>query len=270
MTLLVGVLVPCPDLDPFHADLPFEPGVVIVSDSRFTLFDSPDRPDDKGLKTGPLGTRLLAGFAGNVSIAERALNGFAAVIRSDPAPFEPQLQLQGFLRRAFSEAGTGKATDRTDLLLGVRSGAEAFQLWKLSNADNFAPQRRGGIESEGAGRTEFRSRIPAAIERESTSWGKRRNTYDRFIQHPELLPQGVSPPAPYQVDILTVAIPIASTVDSVIHSQGVPSVGGPLQTWTLSARGVMRVSVYIDRDGTGWKQASADPKTLHQYTVRPR
>ena len=130
-------LPPLPDGTPFCA-----PGVILMSDSRYSDADSGALYTDNGAKVWHLGHRVAAAFAGNVDLAER---GFSAIKRRLDALDELTFQgiaeaaREGFTTAVTSDRRKGK-NDRVECIVTTVATTGQVCVIGLTSADDFAPR----------------------------------------------------------------------------------------------------------------------------------
>lgn len=249
MTLCVAATSPETFPRAYRRMLCVEPGIVMVSDTRFSYRGDWSAQDD-GLKVAPLTPWAIAGFSGLGQVAEPALSRIADELADAGSPtIRPRdLALRGavYLRGSWSNyervrgANHGWPVPDTDVLIGIRDARTGrFLLYLLegrcsqSAGERFVPQPRSGAVAIGSGASRFRGDFEAAITFMAQGWVERA--------------RGRSRAAP-DVSLLDCVHPIVATLDAMIAGGGDPAVGGKIEAVTLSARAARRIDGLIRID----------------------
>jgi ATP-dependent protease HslVU (ClpYQ) peptidase subunit len=171
MTALIAIRVPSKALNPKRRQIScIEPGVILAADTRITKGTRP--LDGDGQKLGTLPGRAIAGFSGDVYVADTALERLTASVEANQniGHFELATTLQKQLARTWTEIVDRKPI-RTTVVLGTF--VDSPRLYVFDTKDNFAPQLRDGCEFAGSGANALRERFNENFDWMTQSWHNR-------------------------------------------------------------------------------------------------
>lgn len=260
MTLLVGITIPSRALNPKRRPIRFgEPGVIIAADTRFS-YPSGSRPVDDAQKLWPIGDRALGGYAGDVKVAECALQSAYTATRHhrlwDDLDFVAKT-VRTYLRFWHDEYSRRRGVQPTTVLLAIAPPRGRARLYRLSSGDRYRLRQRTGVEIAGSGTAAFERAFPREVDGYTRQWAaSARSGYDVVTGDggPVLEPRTTS--APFDVSLLDVVNLVVATVDLVVTKEGIPTVGGWTQVITLSAGGMAAPRARMSSDDVHWRDAT--------------
>ena len=244
MTLCVAATAPEAIPRAYRRMLRIEPGIVLVSDTRFT-YPSGWPAQDDGLKVAPVVPWAIAGFSGLGQIAEPALGRLADEL-ADATPIKPSdlaVRAGMYLRESWAKFESAYATRRpsppldTAVLIGIRDTRTGkFLLYLLegtglqSPTERFVPQQRSGALAIGSGASRFRGCFEAEITFVAQRWV-----------------EGVrgKPRAAQEVSLQDCVLPVVATLDAIVEGGSDPAVGGKIEAIILTARTAKRIDKLI-------------------------
>lgn len=261
VTLLVAVKVPTKHLNPNRYPIRFtEKGIVLAQDSRFT-YDGGGCVDN-GRKIWPIEDFAVAGYSGDVEIAEHAIAATQHTIKHYNWKSRKKITivLRNWLR--FCQDKVGRKI-HTVVFLGIRTEKGSFKLFEFNSGENYKPKERDGVISGGSGADSFNNAIKIEINDSSKIWGKR-SKYGKLAKV-----EGKTtyfPPKPgdvADVNLTEVGNLIVSTTNLVIDKIKPGGVGGFTQQYFLTIEGLQTGMGYLNRkNGPKWEKITADPNTL--------
>ena len=254
MTAVIGIKVPSANLNPKRRQVAFqEDGIILVADTRFTSNSQP-LPGD-GLKVGPLARNAIAGYSGDVTIAERALK--LAVQRASRSSLAPDpVQLQRFLQQAWKFTSTTRPPFGTTVLLGTYYRAP--RLYRLDSLDGFTPRLRDGPETIGHGGARFHELLDENLDWLTQSW-QARARQPQFEIGANGMPIKIAESGndPFPLGLVELSMAASMSLDELIQEESDPTVGGKLNGITLRSTGWSSNFVSMSRDnGETWETRS--------------
>jgi hypothetical protein len=244
-----------------------EPAVIMAADSRISFSDG-SPPYDGGVKVLKLSDFAIAGFSGNVAIAQRSFKALAGEIASSCVETRRIVQRAQVLlnERLATEKARGKPEEllRTDALVAISYGGGRIRLYLLSSIDAFEPTRVEEVKAIGDGAKEFEETFKPEFSSIITAW-QRRALGPRAFQkgtnqyHEDLTALPVDTTDRWyspNVKWLEVCNCVGATISEVLDLTKRSSIGGKVQVMAVTSRQVTPVTLYKSRDdGKTWGKA---------------
>lgn len=269
MTVAIAAPLPCNDFNPERRPLWFEPGVVMVTDSRFSFTPAKVPPVDVGRKVWSVGSSAIACFAGDVAFCEHALAA-THLNATDHGwtGFDVVRALGELLRYYWLRLPFARRSRPSVVMLGVL-GRHRGLLWVLDSRGGFRGQRWSGIRVVGSGADIFLPAFRAIIAVSATQWAQQYYTRERlgFVLEAIVDSRGVKRPLeenwPEPVDPLKVGGAVMQALDDALAATQDRSVGGLPHGEFLTKDGIFPVGVHRRDPSSGkWsKRYEPSPKT---------
>lgn len=255
MTLILAAKVPSNRLNPKQRPLRFEPGLILVSDTRFTWSSAKPAQDD-GRKWWSIGDRSFAAFAGDVELAEKT------IIFAREACLEHHRVDEKYSGVAIQTLGRWfkknmRATGSTEIVYGIRNEAGRFKMFLFKSDNEFEPEERDGIVAMGSGRKFVEARIDANIDALMYGFYQRgrlklvpRGDGEHSVE--ELGPSDTVPISIFEIlDILGIV------ADEAVQQSGISTVGGRVSALTLTDQGLKALKMAVlDEGASDWRLAT--------------
>jgi hypothetical protein len=235
----------------------FEPAVIVVTDSRFT--ERGRSPIDDGRKVYPLTPDSVLAYAGDVVCAQRAIRSAVSLLkRRHGSTRDPALDIGRLFKRTYDEElrrareGARPRVGPLYVLVGVclPHPWRGTQVIRYSSVSCFAPIQLLGVEAVGMPE-DIQRFLEVVAESDATVWG----SGDSIPMKPE----------EWQMQIVSAA-------QQVINENRSGTLGGPVQTWMVTANGpAPEVQFSWTRDpmvAVEWHNSNALLSMVKPYRLR--
>ncbi len=201
----------------------------------------------------------LAGFSGAFMVAEPAIiaTHFNLMDRPHRSWKMALGMIENFLRYYQKVESQKYQAGRTVVLIGAKTGANSYRLFRLDSKTNYKRQEPGEIIADGTGKKEFFNRWPNEIDHFTRQWEQQLSGY-RFEQNPGGVKVVPSPPdEKFEVDMVTCSMPIVAVSDNIVASGALPTVGGNVQAISFTKDGFSPIHAHVRSSATGrWRMAT--------------
>lgn len=246
MTLVVAATMPSKALNPLRRPIRFpQPSVVLLSDSRFS-FGACKKADD-GFKLWPLSDSAMAGFSGDVEVAEAAIVSLRLTIE------EHRWSVPEAIAEAASTwllywgecIASHRVVHTTHVLIAAynRQRKRPY-LYRLFSHDGYAPARRSGVECIGSGAEQFRKEFDKKIDKATHGWAEPCRIREELGHTVGIGADGKPVWIPLERNFLEdippieVVEPLSEVADTLARDEALKDVGGLLQIVILSEHGL--------------------------------
>lgn len=258
MTALVAIRVPSKALNPKRRQIScVEPGVILAADTRITKGTRP--LDGDGRKLGKLPGSAIAGFSGDVYVADTALERLTASVEANQSidHFELATMLQKQLARTRNEIVDRKPI-RTTVVLGTFF--DTPRLYVLDTKDNFTPQLRDGLEFAGSGADALQEQFAENVDWMTQNWHNRaRQPQFAVTNRGEIRKVSTEGKEPFPIRLIDLVNIVCMSLEGVFVQNKTPSVGGKIQCVVLRKSGASwPIAMGSGDDGKTWQRKNAD------------
>ena len=271
MTICIAIKIPCKELEHKKLPIKYNPGVIISADTRYLSANT--EVADNGIKIWTLSKFTVAGFAGDVELAEKSLIGakFAiedlSLIRHEDISNIVQKWLLHYHNKLLKSRPD---ISPTEIVLSIyNTSTKRFYLYLLTNENDFTPQRRDGILAIGSGSNEIKKYLEKEIENHNAHLSKT-DTGLKTVQTKgglSVLPR--TEDDMIELNLMDVSVIVTISLDELIKTSGLSSVGGLTQNYMLIESGVIPIhGKYSDDGGKTWKNGTA--RDLEGYADKKR
>lgn len=251
MTLLVAIKVPTAHLNPLRQPLNFsEPCIVMGVDTRFTLLNSKHAPIDDAMKIWRVSSCSIAGYSGDVELAERAFySAFTAseIRRLSTNPRFMLVAIGGYLQYWGKVLKERRNVIPTVVFVGLHSGPRRFELWEMRSALGFSARRRSGINIAGSGAEAFRPVLRKEIEHAVRSWAAPAKTGLKIETDDNGKPRLVAAKQGDRIEIQPNQVGgfALGAVDLIVSKAGLSHVGGWSRVLVMRENGVFPIYGHV-------------------------
>ena len=265
MTLLVGIKVPFDKiLNPYRKPNVFsESALLIAADTRFSFLDN-DGVVDEGIKIWPLNHKAIAGFSGDVLLGEVTLITISKMLekRKFKDPNKIASCTQKWLLQCSRVLKTNLERNPTSILLCIYdSRIHRFFMYQLSDHNNFDPELRDGLIPLGSGADAFEQSFSKILDHYINNWTKSVTVGGLKQVGPSVDYEPLKPGEVDPIQVRDIAFPLIDTLDSIINDADIKTVGGLIQIFLLTEKGLNQVrSRKRNDDGTWVELATNDLK----------
>lgn len=247
MTLLVAIKVPTNHLNPLRQPISFsEPCIVMGADTRFTFLNNKQTPIDDAMKIWRVSNCSIAGYSGDVELAERAFYSAFAASEAHNLGDKPSFMLMAiekYLQYWAKNIKKRRQLSQTVVFVGLHRAPQRFELWDLRSTLGFSPRRRSGVNITGSGAEKFKPILRKEIEHTTRSWAssiKSGLKIERDAQgHPRIVEREKYEKA--KINPVQIGGFVLVTVDLVVTKAGLSNVGGWSRVLVMKEDGVFSI-----------------------------